>query len=198
MAAVAGFATRAAGAAAKAGEGAAVAKAASGRAPRVKVKRGVAAGAQRPVFTTMTVVVGAGLLRAWLVEKKAMPGRDYWVKIALLGFVLALLAETVPKLGKGIAYLTLTTVTFSQSLDLLKAMQELEKPATTGPSDAAPDTMPAKLAGTNLQTITLYSRGFGPQVGVAPGRSDPHRRDWPRPHRYKDPQGPRGLPPNTA
>lgn len=144
-------------------------------APKVRVKSDAAAG-QGAVVMTMTVVVGAGMLRSWVVDKTAMPDRSYFIKMAVLGFILALMTETMPRLGKGMSYLVLTATVFAQAGDIFQGLQAAETPAAGPPGTSAPGV-------PRRRTFTVASS--------SKGRSDPHKQDWPRPHANI-------LPPNTA
>lgn len=104
-------------------------------------------GVHAPVVTALVVVIGAGFLHAWVVEKKAGPGRKFLVQMAILGFVLSLMSELTPKLGKGMAYLVMTAVIFDRSQDILKGLQAVGRPqpersAPVGPP-ASDDVVPA-------------------------------------------------------
>lgn len=148
---------------------------ASARRPKVKVRGGYTA-AQRPVVTTMAVTVGLVFLSAWLVEKKPLPERSTFVRLGILGFVLALLSETVPRLGKGMSYLVLTGVVFDRSQAILR---ELDRPPAKqenrpgpGPSPFTPDTRPVTLyvrqgPMTTEPAVPARSRIKSPRAGAA-------------------------------
>jgi hypothetical protein len=125
--------------------------------PKVKVRGGYGA-AQRPVVTTMTLVVGINFLHTWLVDKKALPDRTFVVRLAILGFVLALMAEVAPKLGKSMSYLILAAVVFDRSQGVLK---ELQTPTKTAPNQRRP--IPPSPLTPETTPVTLYTRS-GPMT----------------------------------
>lgn len=143
------------------------AKAVTPNRPRVKIRD--QGGVQRPVVTSITVIMGAGFLHAWLVKKKPMPDRAFLVRMAIMGFVLALLAELTPRVGKGMAYLIMTAVIFDRSQDILKALQVSERPTER-------ETPPQSFKQDELTPVTLYSRA-GPEAAepVLPNRNQPSR-----------------------
>lgn len=103
----------------------------SGR--RVAIKPG--SDAERAVITAFVVIIGAGFLDAWVVQKKAAPSRKFLVRMSMLGFVLALMTEIAPKLGKTMAYMVMTAVIFDRSQNILKALRTIENPKQkSGPS----------------------------------------------------------------
>jgi hypothetical protein len=145
--------------AAKAAEVGALASAARRKAPRVRIRSGYKS-AQRPVITTLTVTVGLSFLDAWLVPKngqrRTMPDRELFVRLAILGFFLALLTEITPRLGKGMSYLVLTGVVFDRSQSILRELQNPRRaPAGAGTDGTGPG--PSPLTPQN-QPVTLYVR----------------------------------------
>lgn len=167
--------------AAKVAEVGALASAARQKAPRLKL-RGDYASAQRPVVTTMTVTIGLAFLDAWLVKKEPLPERAFIVRVAILGFVLALMSELSPKLGKGMSYLVLTGVVFDRSQSILKELNR--KPNNTGlgtggtggtgigPSPLTPKSQPVMLYQrqgpmTTEPLLPTRSRIKRPQRGAA-------------------------------
>lgn len=159
MAAAAAGATRVAKVA-KVAEVGALASAARNKAPRVRLRKGYA-NAQRPMITCMTVTVGLAFLHSWLVERKATPDRALLVRLAILGFGLALLSEITPKIGKGMSYLVLTAVVFDRSQDILQALQH-PRPAPAGAGTDGTGPGPSPLTPTT-QPVTLYRRS-GPMT----------------------------------
>lgn len=141
---------------AKAGETALAAVASRPR--RVKVRGGYGA-AQRPVITTMTVAVGLGLLDRYLTGRDREDLRPFLIKMGVLGFGLALMAETTPKLGRSFAYLILTAVVFDRTQSILR---ELNKPkrAPVEKEQGNPLVTPP-------QPVTLYVRQ-GPMTSAPP------------------------------
>lgn len=128
------------------------------KAPKVKLNRTNYKGAQRPVITTMTVVIGLGFLDAWLVEKKPLPDRPFLVRLAILGFGLTLLTEISPKFGKGMSYLILTGVVFDRSQKILQELTR-DKPAEGGGTGGTGGTGPGPSPLTPQATpIVLYQR----------------------------------------
>lgn len=145
--------------------------------PKVRLRGGYKS-AQRPVITTMAVTVGLTFLDSWLVEKEAMPERRIFVRLAVLGFVLALMAEVTPKLGKGMSYLVLTGVVFDRSQKILTALNK-GGPGTTFHDRADPLQPPFT---PDTTPITLYRR-TGPLTTepLLPTRSrikKPQRGAW--------------------
>jgi hypothetical protein len=67
--------------------------------------------AERPVITCMVVVVGAKAAHGLLTDQK-WPTRNYWLRIAVLGFGLSLLSEVTPAVGKYMSYLIMAGVLF--------------------------------------------------------------------------------------
>lgn len=157
------------------------------KTPRVKVRGGYGA-AQRPVITAVTVITGLGFLRAVVVDSKPLPDRQFWVSIATIGFILSLMAEVAPRLGKNMAYLVMTAAIFSQSAKVLEAVRK--PPKTTGVgggADGGPGTAPVSLRAVQRDTITLTSGSTPPTIGYIPGkRILPSRRVRPK-KRYVDP-----------
>lgn len=146
----------------------AAASVASIRRPRVKVRE--QGGVQKPVVTSLMVIMGAGFLHAWVVEKKATPGRAFIVRMAVLGFVLALLSEVTPRVGKGMAYLIMTAVIFDRSQDILGGLRAAERGT---PERTAPPPAPF---GDDVTPVALYSRtGPLPSEPVLPERIRPPR-----------------------
>lgn len=142
------------------------------RGPKVSIK---SSPGQRPVITTMTVVIGLGILRSILVTKKqtgstsgSLPDRKFWVSIGIIGFTLALIAELAPKFGKSMAYLVLTGSVFSQTDAILAALQETNSPAADKSRKQAADTIPAALGSTQPQTVSLFGSS-PPAVGIPTG-----------------------------
>lgn len=88
--------------------------------PRKVKIRGGSTAAYRPVTTTLTIVFGLGFLRRWLVDKESMPERSWWVNMAILGFMLSLIAEVNPRLGKNMAYLIMVTAIIIEGENLIK------------------------------------------------------------------------------
>lgn len=125
------------------------------KAPRVKL-RGGTKSAQRPVITTMTVTIGLAFLDAWLVEKKALPERRFFGRLAVLGFVLALMAEVTPRLGKGMSYLVLTGVVFDRSQSILRELNYATK-TTYGKQPGSIDPLKPPFT-PDTTPITLYQR----------------------------------------
>lgn len=164
-------------AAAEVGGTVAAVRASTPKPPKVRLRGGYKS-AQRPVITTMTITVGLTFLDAWLVKKEALPERRIFARLAVLGFVLALMAEITPRIGKGMSYLVLTGVVFDRSQDILRALNR-GGPGTTfhGGIDPlqppfTPDTRP----------VTLYTR-TGPMTTepLLPSRSritKPQRGAW--------------------
>ena len=163
------------------------------KAPRVRFKGGYGA-AQRPVITAVTVITGLGFLRAVVADNKPLPDRQFWVSVATIGFILSLMAEVTPKLGKNMAYLVMTAAIFSQSVKVLDAVRKPPPKATMGGGGAAPDsgagTVPVSLRAVQRDTITLTSGSTPPTIGYIPGsRTMPSRRVRPK-RRYVDPYSP--------
>lgn len=104
--------------------------------PKVKLKSPKAG--QKAVATSMGVIIGSNALKFTLVDKKAPPF-SYWIRIAFLGFGLAVMHEISPKLGKPMAYLVMTSVVFKQAGDIVKELEALEqedkKKVSTGPGE---------------------------------------------------------------
>jgi hypothetical protein len=165
--------------AAKAAEVGALASAARNKAPRVKLRGGYAS-AQRPVITTMTVAVGLAFLDAWLVKKEPFPERAFIVRIAILGFVLALMSEVTPRLGKGMSYLILTGIVFDRSQSILKELNR--KPNNRGLNGMdgtdGTDIGPSPLT-PQAQPVVLYQR----QGPMTTEPMLPNRRRIKRPQR---------------
>lgn len=159
------------------------------KAPRVKMRGGYGA-AQRPVITSITVLAGLGVLRSVVVDSKPLPDRQFWVSVATIGFILSLMAEITPKLGKNMAYLVMTAAIFSQSAKVLEAVRKPPPKATMGTGggpDGGPGTVPVALRAAQRDTITLTSGSTPPTIGYIPGkRNMPTRRVRPR-RRYVDP-----------
>jgi hypothetical protein len=148
------------GKAAKVAEVGALASAARNKAPRVRLKRGYSS-AQRPMITAMTVTVGLNFLHAWLVDRKPTPGRETLVRLAILGFGLALLSEITPRIGKGMSYLVLTAVVFDRSQAILRELEN-PRPAPAGAGTDGTGPGPSPLTPTT-QPIILYRRS-GPMT----------------------------------
>lgn len=137
------------------------------RRPKLKVRD--QGGVQRPVVTAMVVIVGAGFLHAWVVEKKVGPGRAFLVRMSIMGFVLALLSEITPKVGKGMAYLIMTAVIFDRSRDILTGLQTSER-GMERERGSAPG--PSPLGQADTTPVVLYSRsGPMPSEPVLPIRA---------------------------
>lgn len=152
----------------------AAASVAAVRRPKLKVR--TQSGVQRPVVTAMIVIVSAGFLHAWVVEKKAGPGRAFLVRMSIMGFVLALMSEITPKVGKGMAYLIMTAVIFDRSRGILTGLQTSER-GMEREHGSAPPAAPGFSQDTT--PVVLYSR-----VGPMPSEPiTPIRQTVPRPTR---------------
>lgn len=116
----------------------------------VRIKRGSAS--YRPVATTLTICFALGFLKRWLVDKEPLPERTFWINMALLGFVLSLMAEVSPRLAKSMSYLILVSVIFAQSVPILEELDiqggnkwgliptKSKPPANPGPVSPLPGT----------------------------------------------------------
>lgn len=204
--------------AAKAADATQLASAVHRKAPRVKFKSQTSS--QKPVITAVTVIVGLEFLDAWIVRKESFPSRRFWVQTAVLGFGLALLSDLTPRVGKGTAYLVMTSAIIFRSEKIIASLTNLETAAAptsspSGPLQAgkAPDPLsqagkasasPAYAPGSTLaatvgQTdaaiaatpITIFTGTGGAVPAPSSAQYNPRRlADWPRRHRVKDPQGP--------
>lgn len=142
---------------------------------------------QKPIVNVMVIVMGVGALKVWLVDGDKVPPRRWWINIAIMGFVFALLNETAPKVGRPMAYLVMTSVLFVQGKEIIDALQATDRP----PSRRGPQGTPvAGLPGSAPNHFTVEAPGRIAGVSRIPAS---FFRDWPRPHRYRDPQGPRAA-----
>lgn len=150
--------------------------------PVVRTKQ---SGAQySAVVNTVVVVAGLGILRNVLTKKEhKQPTREFWIQVAILGFVLSLLAETVPRLGKGMAYLIMTAAIFGQSAEIFDALNAGSKtPKGASLPNVAPLPTPltpaAARQGAYLQAQQAPMIGI-PITGVQPASA--YRQDIQRP-----------------
>lgn len=134
---------------------------------RVGVNKDIARGDTRPAITAIVVITGIEFLNTWLVDKRTLPTRRYFIRLAVLGFMLALLTEVTPKVGKSMSYLIMTAVIFQRSGRILKALDTNSRKPTAEPEGATPSpTLP-----TGDTRFILYNTGgLSPTAPPIPAR----------------------------
>lgn len=157
-------------------------------APRVRVRE--QRGGQRATIMTMTIVVGAGVLRNIVVEGKNLPDRKFWFNMAILGFILSLVTEIEPRVGRPLAYLVLVAAMISQTEDIITELNRQEDRLAR--SSTPDDLDPMFTQNTPPRNLQLAANISIPTV--VPTSNPRSTRRAPRPRaRYTDPSSPRTV-----
>lgn len=130
---------------------------------RVRVKSVRQQSQYAPVITALTVIIAVRFLNAWIVDKRPLPkGREFFA-VAILGFVLSLMSDLSPRVGKGFSYLILTAVVFGGTADIWNAIRDIEaKPDSDATAPGLQSDSP-RLATTTTQRQTLFVNVLEPQ-----------------------------------
>lgn len=141
------------------------------KTPKVHVRK-PADNNQQLTITCMTVVIGLGILDSWVTKNKPLPERKFWIRIAMLGFILSLMTELAPKLGRNFSYLILVATLFQRSYSILESLYNLEPERRENNAPGAPGVDPISMTttGDSFQFLSGFPASQAPSTPSPPTR----------------------------